>query len=210
MYEPSTSIWATKTLRDYISDGFVIDKKRIEYNNAQFLRALSDLKLLSENVGQVGSSEATDLALAFATTWLSLDAYDKSALPSSGTIKKAVDIDATDIFATERTKGGLHALFGNVPVFRSHRSTLNNYIFDAVGYRKQPTESFNLNWTFIAQKTSCKISTRLILLWVVFSGLTGRRRSTFYQYAHQDIYPDGLPEPNWVQDCYCRRKRRIP
>lgn len=106
--------WATKTLRDYISDGFVIDKKRIEYNNAQFLRALSDLKLLSENVGQVGSSEATDLALAFATTWLSLDAYDKSALPSSGTIKKAVDIDATDIFATERTKGGLHALFGNV------------------------------------------------------------------------------------------------
>ena len=126
--------WATKTLRDYISDGFVIDKKRIEYNNAQFLRALSDLKLLSENVGQVGSSEATDLALAFATTWLSLDAYDKSALPSSGTIKKAVDIgasdleaelhklrktliakgEATDIFATERTKGGLHALFGNV------------------------------------------------------------------------------------------------
>ena len=70
--------WATKTLRDYISDGFVIDKKRIEYNNAQFLRALSDLKLLSENVGQVGSSEATD------------------------------------IFATERTKSGLHALFGNV------------------------------------------------------------------------------------------------
>ena len=125
--------WATKTLRDYISDGFVIDKKRIEYNNAQFLRALSDLKLLSENVGQVGSSEATDLALAFATTWLSLDAYDKSALPSSGTIKKAVDIgasdleaelhklrktliakgEATDIFATERTKGGLHALFGS-------------------------------------------------------------------------------------------------
>ena len=126
--------WATTTLKQYITSGFVIDKKRIEYNNAQFLRALSDLKLLSENVGQVGSSEATDLALAFATTWLSLDAYDKSALPSSGTIKKAVDIgasdleaelhklrktliakgEATDIFATERTKGGLHALFGNV------------------------------------------------------------------------------------------------
>ena len=91
--------WATTTLKQYITSGFVIDKKRIEYNNAQFLRALSDLKLLSENVEQVGSSEATDLALAFATTWLSLDAYDKSALPSSGTIKKAVDIGATDLIA---------------------------------------------------------------------------------------------------------------
>lgn len=126
--------WATRTLRDYISDGFVIDKKRVEHNLSQFTRALNDLKLLSENVKQVGSSEATDLALAFAATWLSLDAYDKSELPSSGTVKKAVDIgageleselhklrkaliakgEATDIFATERTKGGLHALFGNV------------------------------------------------------------------------------------------------
>ena len=126
--------WATATLKQYITSGFVIDKKRIEYNNAQFFRALSDLKLLSADIEQVGSSEATDLALAFAATWLSLDAYDKSELPSSGTIKKTVDIgagelgaelhklrkaliakgEATDIFATERTKGGLHALFGNV------------------------------------------------------------------------------------------------
>jgi len=126
--------WATRTLRDYISDGFVIDKKRVEHNLSQFTRALNDLKLLSADIEQVGSSEATDLALAFATTWLSLDAYDKSELPSSGTIKKAVDIgageleaelhklrkaliakgEATDIFAAERTKGGLHALFGNV------------------------------------------------------------------------------------------------
>ena len=126
--------WATTTLRQYIISGFVIDKKRVEHNLSQFTRALNDLKLLSADIEQVGSSEATDLALAFATTWLSLDAYDKSELPSSGTIKKAVDIgageleaelhklrkaliakgEATDIFATERTKGGLHALFGNV------------------------------------------------------------------------------------------------
>ncbi len=126
--------WATATLKQYITSGFVIDKKRVEHNLSQFTRALNDLKLLSENVEQVGSSEATDLALAFAATWLSLDAYDKSELPSSGTIKKAVDIgageleaelhklrkaliakgEATDIFATERTKGGLYALFGNV------------------------------------------------------------------------------------------------
>ena len=40
-----------------------------------------NVRTVNEHLGQVDSSEATDLALAFATTWLSLDAYDKSALP---------------------------------------------------------------------------------------------------------------------------------
>ena len=126
--------WATGTLRQYISSGFVIDKKRIQYNNAQFIQAITDLKLLSRNTEQIGSDEATDLVLAFASTWLSLDAYDKSELPSSGTIKKAVNIgaselekdlqnlkaqliekgEATELFATERDRGGLHSLFSNV------------------------------------------------------------------------------------------------
>lgn len=39
--------WATRTLRTYISDGFVIDKKRVEHNLSQFTRALNDLKLQS-------------------------------------------------------------------------------------------------------------------------------------------------------------------
>ena len=39
--------WATSTLKQYITTGFVIDKKRIEHNNNQFLRALNDLKLIS-------------------------------------------------------------------------------------------------------------------------------------------------------------------
>lgn len=126
--------WATQTLRSYISDGYAINSTRIEHNRSQFTRALQDLKLLAENTSQVGSSEATDLALAFANTWLSLDAYDKAELPSSGNIKQHIDIgsqdlqaelaklkaqlvasgEATELFGTEREKGGLDSLFHNV------------------------------------------------------------------------------------------------
>ena len=126
--------WATQTLRAYIADGYAINPARIEHNQSQFIRALEDMKLLSSGVEAVGSAETTDLALAFARTWFSLDAYDKARLPSNGTIKIAVQLgadelmtelqrlkvrlieqgEATDLFATERDKDGLHALFGNV------------------------------------------------------------------------------------------------
>lgn len=39
--------WATSTLKQYITTGFVIDRRRIQYNNTQFLRAINDLKLLT-------------------------------------------------------------------------------------------------------------------------------------------------------------------
>lgn len=126
--------WATTTLRSYITDGYAINPTRIEHNRTQFVQALEDLKLLSAHATNVGSTEATDLALAFASTWLSLDAYDKSELPESGTIKRHVDIgaeqlqaelaklksqliqggEATDLFGAEREIGGLDSLFHNV------------------------------------------------------------------------------------------------
>ncbi|NCU38207.1 Fic/DOC family protein [Candidatus Saccharibacteria bacterium] len=126
--------WATKTLRSYITDGFAINPARIEHNRTQFTKALQDLQLLAATTDQVGSTEAVDLTIAFAKTWFSLNAFDKDTLPVSGTIKQHVDVgaqelqaelaklkqqlvhshEATDIFATERTKGGLDSLFHNV------------------------------------------------------------------------------------------------
>ena len=126
--------WATQTLRGYISDGYAINPARIEHNRMQFTRALQDLKLLAADTEQVGSSEATDLALAFADTWLSLDAYDKSELPTTGNVKQHIDVgsqelqvelaklksqliaggEATELFDAEREKGGLDSLFHNV------------------------------------------------------------------------------------------------
>ncbi len=126
--------WATKTLRGYVVDGYAINSARIEHNRLQFTKALEDLKLLSTGTETVGSAEATDLALAFASTWFSLNAYDKSELPRTGDIKQIVDVgakdlgrelkdlrqqlitggEATDLFGTEREKGGLDSLFHNV------------------------------------------------------------------------------------------------
>ena len=126
--------WATKTLRSYIVDGYAINPVRIERNNSQFLKALDDMKLLATGIDEVGSSEVLDLAKAFAKTWLSLDAYDKSELPESGQIKKKIDIgskdlqaslaglkkqliavgEATELFGKERVSGGLDSLFSNV------------------------------------------------------------------------------------------------
>lgn len=52
--------WATKTLRSYITDGFVINPARIEYNRTQFTKALQDLRLLAAKTDQVGSTEVAN------------------------------------------------------------------------------------------------------------------------------------------------------
>lgn len=126
--------WATRTLQGFITDGYLINPARIEYNRSQFTKALEDLKLLSTTTPVLGTTETTDLALAFASTWFSLDAYDKSELPASGTTRQALtlgandlqaelvhlkarlirDDEATELFATERDEGGLHALFKDI------------------------------------------------------------------------------------------------
>ena len=74
--------WATQTLRRYVTDGFVINPARIEHNKSHFLRAIEDMKLIAAKTDVVGSGEVSDLAAAFANTWFSLDAYDKSELPT--------------------------------------------------------------------------------------------------------------------------------
>lgn len=126
--------WATKTLKSYITDGFVINPTRIEYSRSQFTKALQDLQLIAAKTDQVGSTETVDLTIAFAKTWFSLDAFDKENLPTSGTSIQHINVgskelqtklaklreqlikskEATELFGTEREKGGFDSLFHNV------------------------------------------------------------------------------------------------
>jgi hypothetical protein len=82
--------WATAVLRQHITDGFTINRKRIGANYEQFLKAVDEIKhFLPESV-VVEAEDVVDLVQMFASTWLSLDAYDRSDFPTSGATRKQV------------------------------------------------------------------------------------------------------------------------
>jgi len=126
--------WATKTLRNYITDGFVVDKNKIKNNYDQFMKVVGDIQnLLPEHVN-LDPKAVLDLIREFASTWVSLDAYDKEELKPVGHTKKTIKLageellsvildlkkelmkngEATDIFAQERSSGNVAGIVGNV------------------------------------------------------------------------------------------------
>lgn len=126
--------WATKTLREHIVKGYTLNKKRLAKNYNEFLKAVETVKKLLPPEGQVPAEEALELVKLFANTWLSLDAYDKSALPKSGSTRKQAKVTAQELakaiadlkkdlqkkktatafFAQERQKDVIAGIVGNV------------------------------------------------------------------------------------------------
>ena len=125
--------WATKTLKEHITQGFTINPNRIEKNHQAFLQAVEDIKILAKNNKQINTNDILELIKTFSYTWFSLDSYDKNNFPKQGT-KKSVQItaqelqkdleklkkeliakkEATEIFAQEKQKGNLGGIVGNV------------------------------------------------------------------------------------------------
>ncbi len=127
--------WATKTLKAHITQGYTINKKVIGNNWEEFSKAIeSAKKLLPKQYQALSSTQALDLASLFARTWLSLDSYDKQALklikPTKKNVKLTADelslalldlkqmllmkSEATELFATDRQRGSLEGIVGNV------------------------------------------------------------------------------------------------
>jgi len=127
-------IWATKTLRAHIVDGYTINRTRIAKNYDGFLKAVEQVKALLPAGNVVDAESALELIKMFADTWVSLAAYDKSALPTSGANKKQVNVtgsdleqvlaelkseivgkgEAGDLFGAERQRGAVAGIVGNV------------------------------------------------------------------------------------------------
>ncbi|MDO8512153.1 MAG: virulence protein RhuM/Fic/DOC family protein [bacterium] len=126
--------WATKTLRSYVVDGFVINKTRIAKNYSHFLSVVDSLKGLLPVDTDIKAGDAVELVSLFADTWLSLDAYDREELPKGKLTKKKVALtiekisvslagfrkglidksSAMEMFGVERNSGAVASIIGNV------------------------------------------------------------------------------------------------
>lgn len=125
--------WATKTLKQHIIKGFTINKNIIDKNRQEFLKAVEDIKLLTKDNQNVQTGDILELIKSFSYTWFSLDKYDKSSFPKTGT-KKKINItsrdlyqglaklkkelmdrgEASEIFSQEKTPGNLEGIIGNI------------------------------------------------------------------------------------------------
>ncbi len=89
-------IWATKTLKQHITQGYTINKNRIEQNYQAFMRAVEDVKSLAKN--KVDNDDVLELIQSFANTWFSLEAFDEDELPQEGLNKSQIEIKAESLY----------------------------------------------------------------------------------------------------------------
>ena len=126
--------WATKTIKQHITEGYTINKKVISENYDVFMKAVDDVQKLLPKDSSVPTEDVLALIKSFANTWVSLEAYDEDKFPKKGFTKKSLAIEAndlyiaadklkselikkkeaTELFAQEKKKGNLEGIFGNV------------------------------------------------------------------------------------------------
>lgn len=126
--------WATKTLSEHITKGYTLNKKALAKNYDEFLQAVDSVKKMLPASGPFKTADALELVKLFATTWFSLDAYDKSTLPTSGLNKKQVDFtaeelsqallqlkldlqdkkEASELFGQEKRPGSIEGIVGSI------------------------------------------------------------------------------------------------
>ena len=126
--------WATKTLREHMTKGYTINRKQIGKNYDSFLKTVESIQNLLPDHITLDPKAVLDLIKEFASTWVSLDAYDKELLQIKGVNKKDVKLtgeellsaifnlknelmskeEATELFATERQNGSIEGIVGNV------------------------------------------------------------------------------------------------
>lgn len=127
-------IWATKTLKQHLLQGYTINKKRIGNNYQKFMRALEDVKALLPGGNAVSAKDALELINVFAVTWFSLDVYDTGNFPQKGVSEKQVSFtaqelaialqdlkkvliakkQATELFGQEKSKDAVGGIVGNM------------------------------------------------------------------------------------------------
>ncbi|MEI7579058.1 MAG: RhuM family protein [bacterium] len=126
--------WANTILKDYIIKGYAINRNLIKKNYQLFQNAVDDIKQLLPANDNSMVNGVLEIIKAFAYTWVSLDAYDKSSLPEKGGTLRKIDISAeelqkyiaelkkelnnnktaTKLFAIEREEGSLNGILRSI------------------------------------------------------------------------------------------------
>ncbi|MEX0930913.1 MAG: virulence protein RhuM/Fic/DOC family protein [Candidatus Paceibacterota bacterium] len=126
--------WATKTLHQYIVEGYTLNPKRISHNYDAFMEAVSKVQSVLPSGEVMDGNDVLELVKLFADTWFSLDAYDKELLEPKKVSKKKVQLtadelkeslfvlkreliqkrEATENFAQARSQQSLEGIVGNV------------------------------------------------------------------------------------------------
>ncbi len=127
-------IWATKTLKQHLIEGYTLNKNRIAKNYDNFLRAVSGVKAVLPKNSELRAEELLEIINAFAGTWLSLDAYDTESFPKRGATKREVSFtaeefirslkdfrrqliankQASELFGQEQQKSSIEGIVGNI------------------------------------------------------------------------------------------------
>ena len=90
-------IWATKTLREHITNGYTINRKQVTKNYQSFLKAVEEVQALLPEHVVLDPKTVLELVKEFASTWVSLDAYDKESLILKGITKKRISLAGADL-----------------------------------------------------------------------------------------------------------------
>lgn len=90
--------WANDLIKKYLMRGYVLNKKQIQKNHQEFLKAVDSIQnLLPEHV-VLDPKAILDLVKEFSSTWKSLDGYDKESLTKIGSTKKSVKFSASELY----------------------------------------------------------------------------------------------------------------
>ena len=93
--------WANKILKEYITEGYSINEKLLRENTQKFQEALKIISSLdNKSIKKLENSDVLNLIQNYASTWLSLDSYDKQLFPKTGINKSDVNISSTELLAT--------------------------------------------------------------------------------------------------------------
>jgi prophage maintenance system killer protein len=126
--------WATNTLRTHIIDGYTINKARVGQNYKAFMEAVQNVRALLPASNIVSNKDILELISVFADTWFSLNAFDRGEFGTGKPTKIKVALtteklaehivvlkrelmekgEASDMFASERNRGALEGIVGNV------------------------------------------------------------------------------------------------